>query len=255
MIKARWDALRTPEFPLPPTPRDMVIVPIGSTEQHGPHLPVMVDSRLVGEVAHRAAGLVTGNSRVLVTPVLWVSLAEHHMVFPGTLTLDFDTFRAILHCIVNSLARQGFKRVLLLNGHGGNMAALSLIVDILASECGIPVMAATYFNLAADEFADILDGQKGLLHACEAETAMMMCLHPELVDEASAMHVDAPSDGFGEVRGALRPRTMADISVTGVVGSPALATREKGEALLNAAAQALATRMSDDSWWPRIESE
>lgn len=249
MTRHHWNMLRATDFPSPPDIRDIAIVPIGSTEQHGPHLPVMVDSRLVAEVAHRAAPLTTGGARVLVTPVLWVSLAEHHMVFPGTLTLDFDTFRAVLKCIVASLSRQGFRRILLLNGHGGNIAALSIIVDSLSQASNVCLMSATYWNVAAEEFGHILDGQKNLLHACEAETSMMMVLEPELVDDVAASKVLAPCGGFGEVRGAHRARNMAEISPNGVVGSPHLATLQKGEALLNAAATALAQRMSDDTWW------
>ncbi|MBJ9698548.1 creatininase family protein [Burkholderia cenocepacia] len=249
MTEHRWDSLRSPEFQTRRSDRDIAIVPIGSTEQHGPHLPVMVDSRLAAEVAIRAAALATGDANVFVTPVLWVSLAEHHMVFPGTLTLDFDTFQAVLRCLVNSLARQGFKRILLLNGHGGNIAALSIIVDRLTHELGVPLVAATYWNVAATEFGAILDGQNNLLHACEAETSMMMFLHPERVDAIAAATVDAQTGGFGEVRGAQRSRTMDEISPSGVVGSPALATREKGAALLDAAARVLAERISDDSWW------
>lgn len=249
MTQHQWDALRAPQFRIESASRDIAIVPIGSTEQHGPHLPVMVDSRLVGEVAQRAASLTTGGALVLVTPVLWVSLAEHHMVFPGTLTLDFDTFRAVLRCLVESLAKQGFRRILLLNGHGGNIAALSIIVDALSHDLNVPVMTATYWNIAAHEFGDILDGQQNLLHACEAETSMMMALHPELIDQAAAATVAAPTGGFGDIRGAHRARSMAEISSTGVVGTPRLATREKGEALLEAASCALAVRMSDDTWW------
>lgn len=248
-----WDTLRVPEFLEGRTAHDIAVVPIGSTEQHGPHLPVMVDSRLVAEVAARAASITTGNARVLVTPVLWVSMAEHHMVFPGTLTLDFNTFQSVLRCLVNSLQRQGFRRILLLNGHGGNIAALSIIVDQLTKEVGVPLMAATYWNVSASEFGNILEGQRNLLHACEAETSMMMALHPELIDVEAALTVHAPVGGFGEVRGAHRTRTMVEISPSGVVGSPSLASPEKGQALLDAAARVLAERLSDDTWWGNAE--
>jgi creatinine amidohydrolase len=213
----------------------------------------MVDSRLVAEVAARAASITASNARLLVTPVLWVSMAEHHMVFPGTLTLDFDTFQGVLRCLVKSLQRQGFRRILLLNGHGGNIAALSIIVDQLTRELGVPVMTATYWNVSAYEFGEILEGQRNLLHACEAETSMMMALHPEFIDVEAALAVHAPLGGFGELRGAYRARTMRDISPSGVVGCPSLASPEKGHALLDAAARALAERLSDDAWWDKAE--
>jgi len=250
-----WDTLRSPDFLERRTDRDIAIIPIGSTEQHGPHLPVMVDSRLAAEIAMRAAKITTGGARVLITPVVWVSMAEHHMVFPGTLTLDFETFRAVLRCLAESLMRQGFRRILFLNGHGGNIAALSIITDQLTRELRLPLMAATYWNVSASEFDAILEGQANLLHACEAETSMMMTLHPELVDAEAALNVISPSGGFGEIRGAYRTRSMKEISPSGVVGMPSLATREKGQALLDAAARALGKKLSDDTWWGDAEPD
>src|SRR5215471_164580 len=110
----------------------IVILPVASMEQHGPHLPVGVDSILCEAVCRTAAEAVGEEVPVVVAPTLWCGLAEHHMAFGGTFTLDIPTYLALLGCLVRSVARQGFKRLLIVNGHGGNMAALKAFLPDLA---------------------------------------------------------------------------------------------------------------------------
>ncbi|MES2533451.1 MAG: creatininase family protein [Pseudomonadota bacterium] len=252
MAPTQWSRIRSTAFDRAAAASTVVILPIGSTEQHGPHLPVEVDSLLVGEVAQRGAALATQAScptPVLVLPTLWVSLAEHHMADAGSLTLDFETLLGFTRCIVRSLKRQGYRRILLLNGHGGNMAALTLIVDILTAELDVPVATATYWVVAASAFAEILEGQPNLLHACEAETSMVMHLRPDLVDAEAARTVTAPARGFLSVGGVHRWRPIGHWSCSGVVGTPRLASAEKGSRLLHAAAIALSERIADGGIW------
>ncbi len=249
MAPTQWSRIQSTAFDRAAAASTVVILPIGSTEQHGPHLPVEVDSLLVGEVARRCATLTALRTPVLVLPTLWVSLAEHHMADAGSLTLDFETLLGFTRCIVRSLQRQGYRRILLLNGHGGNMAALTLIVDILTVELDVPVATATYWMVAAPAFAEILEGQPNLLHACEAETSMVMYLRPELVDAEAARTVSAPASGFLLAGGVHRWRPIAHWSCSGVVGSPRLASPDKGERLLRAAATALADRIVQGGIW------
>src|SRR4051812_23307387 len=117
--EVEWSRMKAHEIKARQAENALVIVPVGSFEQHGPHLPVQVDTLLAGEVARRAAVKIAATQSVLVTPTVWCGLAEHHMSFGGTLTLDFETFQALLRCICHSLIRQGFRKILLLNGHGG----------------------------------------------------------------------------------------------------------------------------------------
>lgn len=249
MPSTLWGANKSAELAPAGHKSPIVIIPVGSTEQHGPHLPVQVDTILVTEIARRSAELVAAAEPVHVLPTLWVSLAEHHMAFPGTLTLDFATFQQVLRCLVRSLKRQGFGRVLILNGHGGNSLPLAVIVNELAHEFGLRVAAATYWMAAAASFADILEAQPNVRHACEAETAMMLALQPELVDMDAARALECPADGFGEDGGMQQYRAFAEWTPTGVIGVPALANAEKGERLLNAAATAIAARLTDGSLW------
>jgi creatinine amidohydrolase len=254
MVETLWTQLKTTEF-ASDSSGTVVILPVGSTEQHGPHLPVDVDSRLATEIAGRTAEIVSASAPILVLPTLWVSLAEHHMNFGGTLALDFSTFRAVLGCVVSSLAKQGFSKILILNGHGGNSAALTVIVDEWSRELKVPLACVTYWDAASDAFAAILDGQTNLRHACEAETSMVLAIAPHLVDVKEAQRVQAPRDGLVPTGGVFRSRRIEEWSQSGVVGAPALATSEKGVLLLNAAAEAIAGRILDGSIWPSGRSD
>src|SRR6185369_6375783 len=118
----------------------IVIVPVGSTEQHGPHLPVMVDYRLATEVSRRGAEkLARAGHPVLMTPTVWTGFAEHHMELGGTITLDYAVFYGLIRGIVRSLARDGFRRIAVVNGHGGNIAPLTVAVSELTVELKIPL--------------------------------------------------------------------------------------------------------------------
>jgi creatinine amidohydrolase len=231
----------------------VVIVPIGSTEQHGPHLPTQVDSLIVGEIAQRAARRVAPSMPIIVVPTVWSGLAEHHMSLGGTLSLDFPTFLALLRCVCRSLTRQGFRRILLLNGHGGNVAALTVVVNELAVEFGVPITTTTYWPLAREAFAAILERQKTVRHACEAETSMLLALAPELVDMARAADAVGPTgrelaDAVG-TEAVHRWRSFKSRTSHGAIGDPRGASAEKGEQLLEAAAEAVAHLVTTDELW------
>ncbi|HSA79682.1 MAG TPA: creatininase family protein, partial [Geminicoccaceae bacterium] len=156
-MDVRWDHLTAEQLRLlAAAPEVIVVVPVAAMEQHGPHLPVMVDSLLCSAVAERAARQVFAQRPVVVAPTVWSGLSEHHMPFGGTISLDFATFSALLGGICGSLQRHGFRRILLLNGHGGNDAALRVFVE-QASPASTAVLATVnYWHLAALEFAQIL---------------------------------------------------------------------------------------------------
>lgn len=253
-MEIEWSRLKAHEL-VDLARRDaIVLVPIGATEQHGPHLPVMVDQRLATEVALRAARLVRPREPIVVLPTLPFGMSEHHVTLGGTITLDFPTMLATFRCIVRTLLKQGFRRIYILNGHGGNTAPLEVIVTELTIEFQIPLAYSTYWTIAAKEIAGLLDRQTALLHACEAETSMIMALHGDLVDAAtlSQMHgpyVPGASSIPGANPGAYRWRNIGTRSPNGVIGDAATASAEKGEKLLQAIAQALADTLLDRSFW------
>ena len=130
-MEIEWSRLKAWEIKSLGERNAIAIVPIGATEQHGPHLPVMVDARLAGEVSLRAARIVAQHKPVVVLPTIWCGMSEHHMSLSGTITLDFATMAAVVRCVCESLLRHGFRRIFVLNGHGGNTAALETIVTEL----------------------------------------------------------------------------------------------------------------------------
>jgi creatinine amidohydrolase len=251
-MEIEWWRLKVSELNALAARDAVVIVPVGSTEQHGPHLPTQVDSLLVGEIARRAARRVK-DTPIVVTPTVWSGLAEHHISLGGTLSLDFQTFFAVLRCLCRSLVRQGFSRILLLNGHGGNIAALTVVVNELAVELDRPIATTSYWPLAKDDFAAILERQKTVRHACEAETSMLLALAPELVDMAKAENAVGPTEReLAEVTGteaAHRWRSFKARTSHGAIGDPRVATAEKGERLLDAAAAAVARLVSNREFW------
>jgi creatinine amidohydrolase len=225
----------------------VALVPVGSLEQHGPHLPTDTDSRLVTEIAHRAASRAGGDPAVVVLPTVWTGLSEHHVSLGGTVTVGFDAFRAVVAGVVESVVRQGFGRVLVLNGHGGNAAALTVIANELGERLDAVVVTATYWNLAAAEIADALDRQDGIRHACEGETSMLLALAPELVRLDRLDDAVGPP-GFGRP-GSSRYRPFAALSGVGVVGDARSATAAKGERLLDAAVGGVVALLRDEAVW------
>jgi creatinine amidohydrolase len=249
MTEVEWSRMKAYEIKQRQAADAIVIVPVGSFEQHGPHLPVQVDSLLAGEVARRTGVKVAESQPVIVTPTVWCGLAEHHMSFGGTITLDFDTFQGVLRCICRSLIRQGFRKILLLNGHGGNITALSVISDNLTREFDLPIATTTYWVPAKEAFAKLLHHQNTIGHACEAETSMLLALTPDLVDVEAANTVKAPEGGLYDQGGVHIWRSTAYWTPSGVIGAPHAASAEKGEALLEAAATAIAQRLNAGNIW------
>ena len=251
MTEREWWKLRAPEIRQLPR-HTVVIVPVASTEQHGPHLPTETDCALVSEIARRAVALAGERCPVVVTPVVWTGLAEHHMSLGATISLDFPTFAALVKGICRSLVRQGFGRILLLNGHGGNVAALTVIVNEIAPELGAPIATTTYWPLAQKGFAAVLEDQANVRHACEAETSMMLVVRPERVDMAAVKGLVGPTapevaDVVGP--GVHRWQSFEARTSHGMIGNPRRASAEKGEKLLDAAAAAVADCIANDAFW------
>ncbi|MBM3601280.1 MAG: creatininase family protein [Alphaproteobacteria bacterium] len=247
-----WRRLRADQLREKAKENAIVIVPVGSLEQHGPHLPVEVDSLLGETVALRAARIVAEKEPILVTPCLWTGISEHHMSFGGTITLGFPAFSALITDVVHSIVRHGFKRVVLLNGHGGNDNGLRVLADELSPKFNIPILQFTYWYAAAAPIARILETQKQLLHACEAETSMTMHLRPELVarDRIKLADVNTTPDITDVVGGGVYLwRSLASRSSAGVIGNPGAATPEKGERLVADIAKEIAAKLTNKDVW------
>jgi creatinine amidohydrolase len=250
----RWGELRAPELRALAEIPATVVVPVASIEQHGPHLPTMTDTLLGHEIARAAAERTVEAGRAcVVTEPVWSGLSEHHMALGATLSLDFQAFLGVLRGVVGSLRRHGFRRILLLNSHGGNVAALKTFVEELTKEMPeLRLVTATHWHLAGDLVDAVLETQRSIRHACEAETSLVMALRPELVDTdrlAEAACPD-PRDADGAMDdGAYRWESFADKTPSGALGDPRAASAEKGHRLLALLAGRLAERLADPAFW------
>ncbi len=253
MTEVEWANLKAHELRRLAEQDAVVLLPVAAMEQHGPHLPVQVDTRLGGEIARRTAAKASAVRPVITLPVVWHGLSEHHMVFGGTITLDFATFHQVLRGIVGSVVRHGFTKILIVNGHGGNHIACQTIAQELHLEFGVPILSLTYWHEAAKRFAPLLEDQEGLQHACEAETSMMMALVPHLVDDSDLASAQGGEGGSFLSKGeaAFRWHNLAHVTHNGTIGVPTKASAEKGEKLLEAGAEALSDLICDpDTWAP-----
>ena len=229
----------------------LAVLPVGSLEQHGPHLPVITDTRTAWEVAIRAARLAAPTMPVAVLPGMWTGMSEHHLPFGGTITLNFAEFRGMISGVARSLKAIGFGRLLLVNGHGGNIDPLAVAARELAVEYGLPIVACTPWFIAAEAIAGILEKQKGPAHACEAETSVMLAMTPETVrtDKLEEAVQQAPAAIIGRP-GYSRFWSFSERApITGTIGDPRAGTAAKGERLLDVMAAALAEGMADRALW------
>jgi creatinine amidohydrolase len=220
-----------------------VLLPVGATEQHGPHLPTGVDDLLSAEACRRVAALLTAQGQpVVVAPSVWCGLSDHHIEFGGTFSLSLPTYHALLRDLCRSIITAGFSRILIVNGHAGNMMALNAISTELFRELSVPIAVTSYFAAAQERTAEILETQDTLMHACEGETSMVMAVAPDLVDrselgQAHGPRITLPSDPHNVFQ---IPRSFAQITSSGMAGDARSATATKGEAILDASAQAIA---------------
>lgn len=212
---------------------DAVLVPVGSTEQHGPHAPLGTDWMLAESVASR--GVDASEHTVLVTPTIPYGVAEEHRHFPGTVWLSPDTFRQVIRETVDALVTHGWTRIILVNGHGGNINALAEVAKdrTRSSEC--TCVPFTWFQSIE------LPSELSMGHAGAIETAAMLATSDELVDKsrldsAAANAADRWGDWVGGVNLAVDSHEFTE---NGVVGDPRIATTELGEDLLTEAGNAL----------------
>jgi creatinine amidohydrolase len=212
--------------------RTILLAPYAACEQHGPHLPFFVDTLLCTAVAEGVENDMP--DRVLLLPTQWLGASAHHLPFFGTLSADLDQHvQLMVHPISHYLAG-GWKKVFILNGHGGNIDTYHLALRILHERYpDAELMAASYWEIAHREIAEHLAGpRKSVGHACEAETAMMLAVRPDLV--RTALAEDCHMTTSPGISGAYVATNMQGRTRRGVVGYPSMATAAQGRAMLDA---------------------
>jgi creatinine amidohydrolase len=235
MTKHLYRTLTWPEARQRAEQGAVIVIPVAAIEQHGAHLPIDVDNVLVEhvteEAGRRSAGLI------LTAPMIHYGFNEHNMGFPGTITVRETVFIDFIYDVAHSFVRQGYDRILYVNGHGSNQMLCNLaarrIVNTTRALCG----AVAHWSLARQAVERLRDSEYpgGMAHACELETAMYMHLRPELVEADKMVPRETPSrineylydDLFGSGPVHLVNR-WSRVTSTGVEGDPMLATAEKG---------------------------
>jgi creatinine amidohydrolase len=257
----RWEELTSPEVGALDREATVLILPVGAVEQHGNHMPLGTDT-LIAHAVSLAAARKAGDTIVLPPP--WYGFSTHHMRFPGSVTLRAETLIAVCEDIVGSLVSHGFRRILIVNGHGGNGG----VIDVLASTLGhrhygrARIATLTYFVLASAAIARLRKSEPGGMgHACEFETAIMQHLRADLVkmERAESTYPDPGSEWLTtDLLGVQAVRTyldFADLSKTGTLGDPSLASPEAGAKLFAASTDALAAFIADFRSWriPKVQ--
>ena len=208
-----------------------VVFPVAALEQHGRHMPLFTDSLLLGEVVRRAAGPL--GDRVLFAPLTWLGNSDHHLDFAGTLSAPPRTYLDLLGGLIDNFVIHGFRRLVLINGHGGNIVPGEQAVfearQRYRRRDDLLLLFATYWCLGGKPWeSDPAIEQRRMGHACEWETSMMLRIAPHLVRE----HTKVESVDWGTpFEPATRGWITRERSTPGHIGYPKFATAEKGETL------------------------
>jgi creatinine amidohydrolase len=211
---------------------DLALLPVGSTEQHGPHAPLGTDFVAAETVAETAAS--NYDDEVAVAPPLSVGVSAEHRQFTGTLWVSPETFRANVREVTQSLASHGWDRVVVVNGHGGNVPALGEVCATISRHDDAYAVPFTWFEAVGDHSDD-------MGHAGPLETAFLRHAHPNLVRED---RVEDASDGASDHWGDWQSHTnlahdSAEFTENGVVGDPTDGDSGRGEELLSLASDSL----------------
>lgn len=219
--------------------RLIVIFPTGSFEQHGPHLPFTTDTDIVTAIAESIEQRMT--DRVLLLPTLWPGLSTHHMHFPGTLDVPQPVYIQLITELGKSITGMGAKKVFILNGHGGNDTPLRAALRELKT--AVPqtrFVFASYWSLAAKTLREVRESESGGMgHACEMETSVMLHLDPDRVHLERAVrdgptHIDPYRIADMQVgRPVFFVNEFDEVTKSGVIGHPDLASAEKGGRFLD----------------------
>jgi len=246
--KYRYGEMTWPEIKEAAAQRRVAIVPIATLEDHGLHLPVDTDLLLCSAVCEAAASRAA--DRTVLVPPINHGYSPHHMDFPGAITIGAQTLIAYGVDVCRSLAHHGFRRILIVNGHGSNTPFTDIIARLTVVETGALTAAVNYW--AAPGVREAAEGLResqpigGMNHACEFETSLYLALRPDLVEmeKAVAELSHRPSKNYWtDLVGGDGPLAMMEywsqLSESGVMGDPTKASAEKGRILLEAAANGI----------------
>ena len=249
-----WADLKSPDFARLDLARCIAVLPVAAIEQHGPHLPLHVDTTLIEGVIAATLPHLPAALPVLFLPTQAIGFSPEHTAFAGTLSLKANTIIALWTELAESVARTGVKKLVFLNSHGGQVGLLDVVARDLRARLGMLVYSVNWFNLplqtpAGAPVNDLFSAHEHRfgIHGGEIETSMMLALKPDQVDMAKAQNFHSTSQDraqkfsiLGDGRSAKLAWQMQDYNLEGAVGNAAAATAEKGHAVLGAAGRSLA---------------
>lgn len=238
-----WDAVDALSRDTP------VVIPVAALEQHGRHLPLFTDSMLLGEVIRRVSEKHAAD--VLFAPLMWLGNSHHHLDFAGSLSASPRVYLDLLLGLMENFLSYGFKRIVFMNGHGGNITpgkqAVFEVRQKYRERNDLLLLFATYWEFAAPSEAGLPElKQSSMGHACEWETSMIQCLAPHLVKPVE--NLEDVSVGFG-FEPAYRGWTSKDRTEPGQMGAPRHATPEKGEFLFTRFAEGVSAFLEKVKAW------
>ncbi|MDO9196003.1 creatininase family protein [Rhodoferax sp.] len=237
----------------------IAVMPVAATEQHGPHLPLSVDTVLVDGVVTAALPHLAPDLNVLFLPTQAVGLSPEHARFPGTLTLKSETILRLWTDLGESVAAAGIRKLVLFNSHGGQVSVMDMVARDLRARLDMLVYSVSWFNLPLDDAngQDLnalfsADEHRFGIHAGDVETSMMLALDPAHVRMAHAQNFRSSSqeraskfDILGNGKSAKLGWQMQDYNPAGAVGNAAGATADKGHAVVDAAGSSLARLLAE----------
>jgi len=255
-----WADLATTDFAALDAARTVAVLPVGATEQHGPHLPLRVDQCLVDGIVTQALAQLPADASVLVLPTQQVGYSPEHASFPGTLTLPIETVIATWVALGECVERAGVRKLLLFNGHGGQASLLDIVARELRVRCGLIVYGCSWWNLPlGDEVNGLFsaDEHRFGVHAGQIETALMLALAPDIVRMQQAQDFASSSREraarypvLGNGRSAKLGWAMQDYNPQGAAGNAAAADAAQGRTVLEAAGRQLALLLQEISELP-----
>ena len=254
-----WADLCTRDFARLDPARTIAVLPVAATEQHGPHLPLSVDTVLADGIVAASLPHLPADLSVLFLPTQAVGLSPEHARFPGTLTLKAETVLRLWTDIGESVAAAGVRKLLLFNSHGGQVSVLDLVARDLRARLNLLVYSCSWFKLplhdAQGQDLNALfsaEEHRFGIHGGEIETSMMLALAPARVQMAQAKNFVSTAQArarqfpiLGNGRSAKLGWQTQDYHSAGAVGNAAAATAAKGEALVQAAGRALAQLLAE----------
>jgi creatinine amidohydrolase len=257
----RWEEQSWPE--ISQADRDMpVVIPLGSCEQHGRHLPLFVDTIQVTEIAQLVEADL--NQSILLLPTLWLGSSHIHKDFPGTISVKPSLYTQMIQEVARSIIRAGFRRLLFLNGHGGNrVPAANALCELSAEDDDaddVYLVLSSWWEIGTEGILPDTMGleQKVMQHACEYETSLMMVLKPGLVDVSKITPRSPPiqNDWYncdtGSRRGVSVFRRHHRLTAEGSMGHPESASAEKGAGILDGVRRQIVAFLTEFAQWPQL---